>query len=117
MSKIVFAVLLLTYLLLMAVTGGFAAFMALGANLPPPNVMRDYPKFDDRAKDQIWAATKGAEEKTKKLSEVATSGFQITLGALIGFLSAVGATYMRLSPVGPRRQEDDPSPTDREPSA
>lgn len=100
MSKAIFATLLLTYLLLLAVTGGFAAFMALGANMPPPQVLQVFAHQDDKAKDNLWASVRGAEEKTKKLSEVATSGFQITLGALIGFLSAVGATFLRLSPVG-----------------
>ncbi len=92
MSRLIFFTLLSVYLLLIGVTGTYAAFMAIGANAPSPDVLVQIANLDEATQSNLWASLKSAEEKTKKLSEIATNGFQVTLGALIGFLSAIGAT-------------------------
>ena len=91
MSPPRFAALLATYVLLIGATGAFAAFMALGSNAPSPPMLQQVSQLDKQTQEQLWGALARAEEKQKRLSEIATNGFQVTLGALIGFLSAVGA--------------------------
>jgi hypothetical protein len=94
MSKLIFFSLALIYLLLLVTTGGFAVFMAIGANTPPPEELETISQLPPETQESFWMSLGVADEKSRKLSEIATNGFQIVLGAFIGFLSAVGASLV-----------------------
>lgn len=94
MNRPIFFTLVIMYLLLLIGIAAFAATMAVGANVPSPNQLQGFETLDKDTRQQFWNAMNAAQEKTKKLSEAATQGFQVVLGALIGFMSAVAASLV-----------------------
>lgn len=89
-----FYVVLVTYLTLLILTGGFAFFLAFGfVAIPPADLNELVP--DAELRTYFLKGLETANQKAIRLWEVATSGFQVVLGAVIGFLSAIATTFIR----------------------
>lgn len=105
MSKGIFAAILASYMVLLCATGYLAFFQFPGSyNLPSPEMIKTLGTDPDFKQD-LLEDIKQARERDRKLIELSAQSFNVILGALLGFLSAVGAHK-----IGIRRSSDPARP-------
>ncbi len=91
MSKGMFVSILATYLMLLGTTGYLAFFKFPGTyNLPNPEMIQTLAS-DSEFKTDLLDDVKKARERDRKLIELAAQSFNVILGAMLGFLSAIAA--------------------------
>jgi hypothetical protein len=91
MTKGIFASILSTYLILLCSTGYLAFFKFPGTPTLPTQEMVQGLGNDQEFKSDLLQDVKQARERDRKLVELAAQSFNVILGAMLGFLSAIGA--------------------------
>jgi len=101
MEKRIVAVVLVSYLVLLGVTGGLSYFLSTHSGTPTvadvKSVLDNLP--NDKARGLFFKAIDESQSRWGDLAKVSFGSFQIVIGAIVGFLSSLAtrAAYSRHS--------------------
>ena len=96
---------LLVYVILLAGTGYFTFVRFPGLQTLPSESLLERAAKDPYLRDQLTKDVEIARERREQLVKSASHSFDVVLGALLGFLSAVAATA---GLTGNKREDDEP---------
>ncbi len=106
-----FGALLVTYAALLVATGYLAFIKFPGMATLPSEMMIQHLAADADFKADLLEDLKAARQRSADLIKLAAHSFDVILGALLGFLSAVAATIGLTGSAQARGRETDTTPS------